>query len=255
MSLDLFKLEGRNVLVTGSTGGLGLAIGIGMAEAGARLILNGRRTGLIERHMEELRGRGLACAAAPFDVSDAQAVSEGVAKAEREIGPIDVLVNNAGIMRRGPLEQIEEADWNAVLEVNLTSVWRVSKFVARGMMARGGGKIVNLASLMSFGARPTTGPYAASKGGVAQLTKAMAVEWAPHNIQVNAIAPGYFASDITRPLMEDAKFDGWVKLRTPTGRWGEPRELIGAAVFFASAASSFVTGQILAVDGGWTANL
>lgn len=255
MSSPLFDLSGRNALVTGSSRGLGRAIGAGLAQAGARLIVNGTDAGRVAEAVAELGARGLAAVAAPFDVTDERQVAEAIDRIEREIGPIDILVNNAGIQRRGPLEQIDEADWQAVIDLNLTAVWRVAKFAARGMIGRGRGRIINIASLMSFAGRATTGPYTASKGGVAMLTKAMSVEWARHGINVNALAPGYFLTDMTRKLAQDPEFDGWVRMRTPAERWGEPRELVGPAVFLASEAASFVNGQVLYVDGGWSAKL
>ncbi|MEA3364034.1 MAG: SDR family oxidoreductase [Candidatus Hydrogenedentes bacterium] len=199
--------------------------------------------------------KGYACAAYPFDITDARAVEDAVTAMESEVGPLDGLVNNAGIQRRGALENIAEEDWQAVLEVNLTAAWRMAKTVAKGMLARRQGKIVNIASLTSFGSRPSIGPYTAAKSGIAGLTRSMAVEWGPYGLQCNAIAPGYFATDMTQTLRDEPEFDAWVKLRTPAGRWGEPRELIGPAVFLCSEASSFINGQILYVDGGWTANL
>jgi gluconate 5-dehydrogenase len=255
MSTKLFDLSGKNVLVTGSGQGLGLAIGTGLAEAGARLILSDINTELVAQRVGELEARGLKCASGNFNVTEEQAVSEGIDKIERDIGPIDILVNNAGMQRRGPLEEISEEDWKAVIDLNLTAVWRVSKFAVRGMIERKSGKIINIASLMAWGGRPTTGPYTASKGGVLLLTKAMTVEWAEHNVQVNAIGPGYFLTEMTQKLADDPKFDGWVKMRTPARRWGDPKELIGAAIYLSSEASSFVTGQIIYVDGGWVSNL
>lgn len=255
MSTALFSLEGRSILVTGASRGLGLTLARGLAEAGAHIILNATNADLLEERRREFEARGMACTACAFDITDAQAVKEAVAAIESDTGPIDGLINNAGIQRRGALENIAEEDWRAVLDVNLTAAWRMAKTVAEKMLARGQGKIVNIASLTSFGSRPSIGPYTAAKSGIAGLTRAMAVEWGPRGLQCNAIAPGYFATDMTQALRDKPEFDGWVKLRTPAGRWGEPRELIGPAVFLCSEASSFVNGQILYVDGGWTANL
>ena len=255
MTTELFSLQGRNVLITGSSRGLGLALARGLAQAGAHIILNATNTSLLEERRGEFVAAGTPCAAYAFDITDPQAVEEAVEAIETEVGPIDGLVNNAGIQRRGALEDIAEEDWQRLLDVNLTAAWRVAKTVARRMIERRQGKIVNIASLTSFGSRPSIGPYTAAKSGLAGLTRAMAVEWARHAMQCNAIAPGYFATDMTESLRDDPEFDAWVKLRTPAGRWGLPEELTGAAVFLCSEASSFVNGQILYVDGGWTANL
>lgn len=255
MPANPFDITGKIVLVTGSTRGLGLALAEALAAAGARVVLNGTNTEMLARRVEELRARGWAAEGCAFDVADEAAVAAGVARIEGELGPLEILINNAGINRRGALHEIAREDFEAVLRLNVTAAWLVAKHAARAMIARRRGKIINICSLMSFGGRPGTGAYTASKGGLALLTKAMTVDWAPHNVQVNGIAPGYFLTDMTRPLAEDEKFDGWVKLRTPAGRWGRPEELGGLAIFFASAASDFVTGQIVAVDGGWTANL
>lgn len=255
MNPELFSLEGRTILVTGASRGLGLTIARGLAAAGARVILNATNAGLLEQRKQEFIASGAACETYAFDITDARAVAQAVDAIEAEVGPLDGLVNNAGIQRRGALEDLSEEDWHSVLEVNLTAAWRVAKAVARGMLARKRGKIVNIASLTSFGSRPSIGPYTAAKSGLAGLTRAMAVEWGRYGLQCNALAPGYFATDMTRPLQEDPEFDAWVRLRTPAGRWGEPDELVGAAVFLCSDASSYVNGQILYVDGGWTANL
>jgi len=188
-------------------------------------------------------------------VTDAGAVDRAIGRLERDGVAVDVLVNNAGIQRRGPLEALSDADWQAVLETNLTGAFVVARRVVRGMLARGRGKIINICSLMSQAARPGTGNYAAAKGGLAMLTRAMAVEWAGRGVQANAIGPGYFATEMTRPLVQDAAFDTWVRGRTPAGRWGDPEELVGPAVFLASSASDFVNGHVLYVDGGFLAAL
>ena len=254
-TIELFDLTGKNVLVTGSGRGIGLTLARGLADAGAGVVLNDVDEKILRDRQEEFVRDGHACAAYRFDVTSDAEVQETIPKIEQEVGPIGILINNAGLTRRGSLETLAEADWRLVLDLNLTAVWRVSKYVARGMLERRAGKIINIASLMSFGSKPGTGAYTASKGGVAALTKAMTVDWAPSNIQVNAIAPGYFVTDLNANLAADPEFDAWVKMRTPAKRWGELSELIGLAVFFASAASDFVTGQIVYVDGGWTANL
>ena len=255
MGSDLFDLTGNVALVTGAAKGIGFAIARGLGRAGAIVVLNGRDAARLEKAAATLSAEGLHAHTAVFDVRDADAVREQVAAIERDVGPIHILVNNAGIQRRTPLEQCDAATWQEVLDTNLTSVFTVTKAVVGGMIARRAGKIINIGSLMCEVGRPSVGPYTASKGGVRQLTKAMAVDWGKYNIQVNGIGPGYIATEMNRPLLDDAKFDAWVCGRTPAGRWGEPAELAGAAVFFASPASGFVTGQILYVDGGVLASL
>lgn len=253
--MDMFRLDGRLALVTGSSQGLGLAVAEGLGRAGARVVLNGRNKDKLEAARAGLAAGGVAALARGFDVTDEKAVEDAVAAIEREDGPLDILVNNAGINRRAPIEHFPTDQWREVLETNLSSMFYVSRAVGRRMIERRRGKVINIASLLSEAARPTITPYAASKGAVKMFTKGLAVEWARHNIQVNAIGPGYFVTEMNKPLVENAAFDAWVKQKTPSGRWGQPRELAGAAVFFASAASDFVTGQILYVDGGWLANL
>jgi len=255
MSENIFDLTGKNALVTGSSQGLGLVIAGGLGRAGATVILNGRDEARLNRAVGRLSEEGLAVRGFAFDVSDSGQVAAAVRRMEGELGPIDVLVNNAGLHRRGPLEKLDDRAWREVLEVNLTGAFFVARALAAGMIARRRGKIINICSLMSELARRTTGSYAAAKGGLKMLTRAMAVEWARHNVQVNAIGPGYFRTPMTRPLADDPKFDAWLKARTPAGRWGLPEELIGPAVFLASEASSFVNGQVLYVDGGILAAL
>lgn len=255
MSQALFDLSGKRALITGSSRGLGLSMARGLAEAGATVILNGTNQALLAEREDAFRQEGFTCRAYAFDVTQEREVERAVDRIEEEMGPVDVLVNNAGMMRRGSLESFSEDDWQAVMDLNLKAVWLVSRRAVRSMITGKAGKIINIASLMTFAARPTTAAYGVSKAGLAMLTKNMAVEWAQHNVQANAIAPGYFATDMTAPLVSDPEFDAWVKLRTPAKRWGDPTELIGLLIFFAAEASSFVTGQVVAVDGGWTANL
>ena len=256
MSTKLFDLSGKTALITGSAQGLGLAYAVGLSDAGARIVFNDINEELVAQRIAEFKAQGKECAAGTFDVTKEAAVKEGIEKIEKEVGPIDILINNAGMQRRGPLEEITEEDWQAVMDLNLTAVWRVSKFAVRGMIERRRGKIVNIGSLMSWGGRPTTGPYTASKGGVLLLTKAMTVEWAQHNIQINSIGPGYFITEMTQKLADDKEFNNWVcNVRTPAKRWGLPEELVGAAIFFSSDASNFISGQIIYVDGGWVSNL
>src|SRR5574341_1625595 len=250
MQNELFDLTGKVALITGSYQGLGLAIARGLGQAGATLILNGRNGEKLDRAVSTLSREGLPVFGSCFDISNTAQARQQIATAERDAGPIQILVNNAGIQRRSPLEQFEEAVWREVLDTNLTGLFLVTKQVVQGMIARKAGKIINICSLMCEMSRPTVGAYTAAKGGVKMLTKAMAVEWGKHNIQVNGIGPGYFTTEMNRPLYEDPKFDAWIRSRTPAGRWGEPSELVGAVVFLASHASDFVNGQIIYVDGG-----
>ena len=250
MSHALFDLTGRIALVTGATSGLGHAMARGLGQAGATLVVNGRDPGRIEESVEGFRTEGLKASGSRFDVTQADEVAAEVERIEAEVGPIDILVNNAGIQRRAPLLEMDPAVFDEVMRTNLTGVFLVGQAVARHMVERRRGKIVNIASLTSEVARKTIAPYTAAKGAVKQLTKSMCVEWAPHNIQVNAIGPGYFETPLNEALMNDDAFDTWVKGRTPAGRWGVPKELVGAAVFLSSAASDFVNGQVVYVDGG-----
>jgi len=250
-----FDLTGRVALVTGAYRGLGFAIARGLATAGARLILNGRNADALAGAAAVLAGEGIAADVALFDVTDGGAVREGVAAAARRVGPIDILVNNAGIQRRHALVDFPQHDWDAIIATNLTAPYLVSQAVMPAMIAAKRGKIIHIASLMSELARPSVVPYIAAKGGIRQLTRGMAVELAPHNIQVNAIAPGYFATEMNRALLDDEKFTAWVKARTPAGRWGEPEEISGLAVFLASAAANYVTGQMVMIDGGMSVAL
>jgi gluconate 5-dehydrogenase len=255
MTNALFDLTGKVALITGSYQGLGLAIARGLGQAGATLILNGRNEGKLRQSVSRLSQEGLEVSGCCFDVSNSPQIRKRVSAVEREIGQINILVNNAGIQRRSPLEQFEEAIWREVLEINLTGVFLVTQQIVQGMITRRSGKIINICSLMCEMGRPTVGAYTAAKGGVKMLTKAMAVEWGKYNIQANGIGPGYFATEMNRPLTENPQFDSWIKSRTPAGRWGEPDELVGAAVFLASRASDFVNGQIIYVDGGILAAL
>jgi gluconate 5-dehydrogenase len=244
---ELFDLTGRTALVTGSTRGLGLALARALADAGARVGVNGRSGETCEAVAARIDG----AFAAPFDVTDEAAVSAGVAAA----GQIDILVNNAGMQLRGPLEGFSLGEWRRVLDTNLTSAFLVTRAVAPQMIERRRGKIVNTCSVTSETGRETIGPYTASKGALKMLTRAMCAEWARHGIQANGIGPGYFRTEINTVLQEDPEFDAWLRRRVPAGRWGDPSELGGAVVFLASAASDFVNGQILYVDGGLLAVL
>lgn len=256
MSTQLFSLEGRTALITGSARGLGLGIARGLAQAGARVVLNGTKPDTTEAARKTLEGEGLKAHALPFDVTDDAAVAAAFAALDAEGIEVDILVNNAGIQFRKPMVDLDPADWRRVIEVDLTSAFLVSQQAARRMIARGrGGKIINIASLMSQAARATVAPYTAAKGGIKTLTHSMVAEWAQHGIQANAIGPGYMATDMNEALMNDPAFDGWVKGRVPARRWGQPDELVGAAVFLASPASNYVNGQLIYVDGGMLAVL
>ena len=252
---DLFDLGGKVALVTGGSRGLGLVIAGGLARSGARIVLNGRNGERLDRAVSGLRAAGLAAEGAAFDVRDAASIDAGIGRIEKDAGAVDILVNNAGIQSRAPLAAMSEEQWRAVMDTNLTGAFLVARRVVPAMMARKRGKIINICSLMSEVARPTTANYAAAKGGLKMLTRAMAVEWAGCNIQANGIAPGYFDTEMTRALVEDKAFNACICRRTPAGRWGRPEELIGAAVFLSSEASDFVNGQILFVDGGFLAGV
>ena len=251
----LFGLHGAVALVTGSSAGIGLALARGLAQAGARIVLNGRTAATVEAAAQTLRGEGAQVFACPFDVTVASEAAAAVAQIEEAFGPIDVLVNNAGIQRRGPLEDYPEDTWRELMRANLDSVFYVAQPVAKRMIARKRGSIINIGSVQSELARLNIAPYTASKGGVKMLTKGMATDWGRHGLRVNAIAPGYFKTELNKALVDDEKFSGWLAQRTPMGRWGDVEELVGAAVYLASGASSFVNGHILYVDGGITACL
>ena len=253
--LSSFDLTGRTALVTGSSAGIGYALARGLADAGARVILNARNPQKLEQAAAHLRAAGAVVHTAVFDVTDGAAVAEGVGRIEAGVGPIDILVNNAGMQRRAPLEQFEEAQWHELMKTNVSSVFLVGQSVARHMIGRRRGKIINICSVQSELGRPNIAPYTASKGAVKMLTKGMAIDWGQYNIQVNGLGPGYFKTELTEALVNDAEFTRWLVGRTPSRRWGELQDLVGAAVFLASDASNFVNGHILYVDGGVTATL
>jgi len=250
-----FDLTGKVALVTGAYRGLGFAIAKGFARAGATVVLNGRRPAELASAAKTLTAEGLSAATAVFDVTDAAAIRRAIDGLEASYGHLDIVVNNAGIQRRKPIVEFEKKDWDDVIATNLTAPFQVAQAALPAMIARRSGKIIHIASLLSELARPTIVAYTAAKGGVRQLTRAMAVELAPHGIQVNAIAPGYFATEMNRALLDNAEFDAWVKKRTPAGRWGQPDEISGLAVFLASRAADYITGQMITIDGGMSVAL
>ena len=252
--VSLFDLTGRTALVTGSSRGIGLAIATGLARAGARVVLNGIDPDRLERTRTTLAESfgDMAVAARAFDVTDPDAVAEGVAGVEAPVGPIDILVNNAGLQHREPLLDVSLADWNRVLTTDLTSAFLVGRAVARSMLDRGQGKIVNVCSVQTDLARPSIAAYTAAKGGLRNLTRAMTAEWAAGGLQINGIAPGYIHTEMTQALVDDPAFNSWILGRTPAARWGTVDDLVGPAVFLASRASDYVNGQVLFIDGGMT---
>lgn len=257
MSKSLFDLTGKTALITGGTHGLGQAMAIGLGNAGATLVINGASSkDKLNNAVQEYKALGLNAYGYLFDVTDESQVIENITKIEKEVGAIDILVNNAGIIKRTPLEDMEVADFEQVLKVDLVSPFIVSKHVVKGMKNRKEGKIINICSMMSELGRNTVGAYAAAKGGLKMLTRNMATEWAKFNIQVNGIGPGYFATSQTAPIRVDGHpFNDFIISRTPAGRWGDPDDLQGAAVFLSAKASDFVNGQIVYVDGGILATI
>lgn len=250
MTSSRFDLTGRLALVTGSSQGIGLALARALAEHGARIVLNGRNREKLEEASMALASDGYEVHAVPFDVAEQAEVQSAVADIEQRLGPIEILVNNAGMQFRTPLEDFPADRWQELLNVNISSVFYVGQAVARHMIGRNRGKIVNIASVQAEQARPGIGPYTATKGAVRNLTRAMAADWARHDLQINAIAPGYFKTPLNQALADDAVFSQWLEKRTPAARWGDVEELAGAMIFLASDASSFVNGHTLFVDGG-----
>ena len=250
MILDRFKLEGKVALVTGASAGLGQAIAIALAEAGADVVCHGN-TRTPEATLGAISRLGRQALAVAGDLAKKETPSDLIEATLKKFSRIDILINNAGTIRRSPAVDYSEEDWTTVIEVNLSAVFRLSQLAGRSMLERGSGKIVNIASLLSFQGGITVPAYAASKGGVAQLTKALANEWAGKGINVNAIAPGYMRTDNTKALQQDEIRNRQILERIPAGRWGEPSDLAGAAVFLASSASDYVNGHVLVVDGGW----
>ena len=243
-------LTGRPALITGSSRGLGKAMAQGLAEAGAVVILNGRNAETVAAAAKELRDAGHTVHEAIFDVTGEAAVVAAFEKFDAEGLEIDIVINNAGIQHRQPMLELALADWQRVIDTNLTSAFLIGREAARRMVPRGRGKIINIGSLTSALARATVIPYTVAKGGIKLLTQGMAAEWAASGIQANALGPGYMLTDMNEALVANKDFDNWVKSRTPAGRWGQPEELVGTAIFLASSASDYVNGQIIYVDGG-----
>lgn len=253
---SLFDLTGKRALITGGTHGLGMAMAKGLAQAGATLIINGHTPDKMKTALEYYKKQGFKALGYLFDVTDEQEVSKSIEQIEREAGPIDILINNAGIIMRTPILEMSAADFRKVVDIDLTGPFIVSKHVGKRMIERKAGKIINICSMMSELGRNTVSAYAAAKGGLKMLTKNMATEWAKHNVQVNGIGPGYFATEQTAPIRVDGHpFNQFIIDRTPAGRWGDPDDLIGTTVFLSSAASNFVNGQIIYVDGGILATI
>ena len=255
MDTSLFDLSGRTALVTGGGSGLGLAIAQALASGGAKVVLLGRNAAVLEKSAAEIVASGQKAGHVVCDLADANAIHPAVDKVQREHGTIDILVNNAGIQQRAAITEFPKEGWDRMIAVHLSAPFLLAQAVAGGMIARGRGKIINIASIMSDLARPTIVPYAAAKGGLKMLTRGLAVELGGRNIQVNAIAPGFFKTEMNRALIDNPEFDGWVKRRTPAGRWAEPSELTGVALLLASRASNYINGQIIYVDGGLTASV
>lgn len=249
----LFDLRGRVALVTGSSQGIGLVLATGLADAGAHVILHGRDTAKLDAARERLATEGHTVDTAAFDLTDVEAVKAAVGEIRARFGVPDILVNNAGVQLRGPLTEFTIDQWHTIIDTNLTSAFLMSQAVADGMMERRSGKIINIGSIQSQLARPSITPYSASKGGIVMLTRGLCADLAKYDIQCNALAPGYFATELTQALVADEKFSEWVCGRTPAGRWGRTEDLVGTCVFLASDASRFVNGQVIFVDGGMSA--
>ena len=248
----VFDLTGRTALITGSVRGIGFSLAEGLGEAGATVVVNGRQQAAVDEAVAKLQAKGYKARGAVFDVADEAAVIAAFEAFDKGGVEIDILINNAGIQFRKPMVELELKDWQRVLDTNLTAAFIVGREAAKRMIARGrGGKIINIASLVSEAARATVAPYTAAKGGIKMLTRSMAAEWAKFNIQANSIGPGYILTEMNTALIDNSEFDAWVKSSNPAGRWGKPEELAGTAVYLASDASNYVNGQIIYVDGGW----
>lgn len=251
----LFSINGKVALITGSAGGLGSVFARALAANGAMVILNGRNEQKLKKQENELNALGYNTHICVFDVTNTTQINKAIQQVENEVGSIDILVNNAGINLRAPLEDFSDEEWDKVIGINLTGAYKVAKAVVKGMIERKSGKIINIGSMQSELGRPTIAPYAASKGGLKMLTKGMATDWAKYNIQANGIGPGYFKTELTKPLYENPEFSQWLCSRTPSNRWGNTDELAGALLFLASGSSSYVNGQMIYVDGGMLATI
>ncbi|KEC69807.1 UNVERIFIED_ORG: gluconate 5-dehydrogenase [Rhizobium esperanzae] len=249
---NLFDLTGQLALITGSSQGIGYALAEGLAQHGAAVVINGRTPESVKRAVESLKAQGLTAHAAIFDVTSKDAANAGIDAIEADIGPLDILINNAGMQFRTPLEDFPADKWELLLTTNISSVFYVGQAAAKAMIARGHGKIINIASVQSELARPGIAPYTATKGAVRNLTRGMCADWAKHGLQINAIAPGYFKTPLNQALVDNPEFSSWLEKRTPAGRWGNVEELVGAAVFLSGRGSSFINGHTLYVDGGIT---
>jgi gluconate 5-dehydrogenase len=253
MSTSLFNLSGKTALITGSSRGLGRAMAEGLAAAGASVIINGTAAARVTEAVAAMKAAGMNATGSVFNVTDEPAIKAAFEQFDAAGTAIDILVNNAGIQFRKPMIELETADWQRVIDTNLTSAFVLGREAAKRMIPRGHGKIINIGSLMSGLGRATVAPYTAAKGGIKSLTQAMTAEWAGLGIQANAIGPGYMITEMNQALIDNPAFDTWVKARTPSKRWGKPEELVGAAIFLASPASDYINGQIIYVDGGMTA--
>jgi gluconate 5-dehydrogenase len=252
---DLFSLAGKTALVTGSSRGLGWSIARGMARAGAHVAINARSQSEVAARVRELEGEGLSASAQAFDVADAEGATRAVAAMEAAHGRIDILVNNAGIAQRKPLAETSDADWQRVIEINLTACFRLARLASRAMLAQGSGRIIMTTSVLAIVGRPGTSAYAAAKAGLVALTRTLAAELGAKGVLCNAVLPGYFATELNSALINDPRFDAMVKGRTPLHRWGDPEELAGPAIFLASPAASYVNGHVLVVDGGMSVSV
>ncbi len=256
MSHPLFDISGRVALVTGSSKGIGRALAQGLLEAGAVVVLNARGEEALLRTRDELAAStGGQVHAVAFDVTDSASATAGLARVEELAGPVDILVNNAGMQHRAPITDFTDEAWRALWQTNVTSAFVMSRAVAAGMIERGSGKIVNICSVQTELARPGIAAYSATKGALKMLTRGLCADLAQHGIQVNGLAPGYFATELTSALVADADFTAWVQKRTPAGRWGDVKDLVGTLVYLSSPASNFVNGQVVFVDGGMTSVL
>jgi gluconate 5-dehydrogenase len=252
---ELFDVSGKVALITGSTGGIGSAMAKALCDNDAIVVLNGRDRKKLMEQFEQLSGLDFKVHAYQFDITNSTQTVKAIAQIKEAVGDIDILINNAGITVRNKLEEFNDEDWDRIIAVNLTGAYKIAKAVVPGMIARRSGKIINIGSIQCELGRPSITPYAASKGAIKMLTKGMAVEWAKYNIQINGIGPGYFKSEMTKPLYENVEFDRWLCSRTPSGRWGNMDELLGALMLLASPASNYMNGQMIYVDGGLLASV